>query len=90
MTNYVDIFKALGDQTRFTIFNMLKGGSMCACNILQQLDITQPTLSHHMQILCQCGLVVADKQGKWTHYSLDCNVLNNLIEFMSATKCNMH
>ena len=64
------IFKALCDENRVRILALLKGGAKCACKLLEALDIVQPTLSHHMKILCDSGLVVSRKEGKWMHYSL--------------------
>ena len=64
-------FKALGDENRIRILKMLRGGEKCACKLLEELNITQPTLSHHMKILCDAGIVVGRKEGKWTHYSID-------------------
>ena len=64
------IFKALCDENRVRILALLKGGEKCACKLLAALDIVQPTLSHHMKILCDSGLVVSRKEGKWMHYSL--------------------
>lgn len=81
------IFKALGDDTRLRIFEMLQNGSLCACKILEKLDISQPTLSHHMKILCDCGLVNAEKRWKWTHYSINCATLGMLMEFFDNVKC---
>lgn len=68
------IFKALGDSTRLRIVEMLSDGEMCACKILEQFEITQPTLSHHMRILCECGLVSARREGKWSYYSINENI----------------
>ena len=59
------ILKALGEDTRMKIFEMLRGGKKCGCQILESLNITQPTLSHHMKILCDCGIVIAEKDWKW-------------------------
>lgn len=84
--NIVPVFKALGDDTRAKIFEMLKGGELCACKILEGLNITQPTLSHHMKILCDCGLVIARKDWKWTHYSIDKNALENLKNWLDITE----
>ncbi len=64
------IFKALGDENRIRILKMLKGGEKCACKLLDELNVTQPTLSHHMKILCDSGLVIGRKEGKWMHYSI--------------------
>lgn len=85
---YTKILKALADDVRLKIFEMLRQGSLCACKIQQQFDITQPTLSHHMKVLCDSGLVLADKQGKWVYYSLNCDVLRQLTAFLSDTACN--
>jgi len=63
--------KALADETRFKIFDMLADGELCACNILEEFDITQPTLSYHMKILCDRGLVNSRKDGIWMRYSIN-------------------
>lgn len=84
--NILSILKALGDDTRAKIFEMLKGGELCACKILEGLNITQPTLSHHMKILCDCGLVIARKDWKWTHYSIDKNKLESLKSWLEITE----
>lgn len=66
------IFKALGDENRIRILKLLHNGEMCACKLLDALSISQPTLSHHMKILCDAGIVNGRKEGKWMHYSI-CN-----------------
>ena len=65
------IFKAFCDENRITILQLLQGGEKCACRLQEELSISQPTLSHHMRILCDAGIVNARKEGKWTHYSLN-------------------
>lgn len=87
MTDKEKIFKALGDSTRLKIFEMLREGRMCACKLQESFDITQPTLSHHMSVLCNSGLVIATKEGKWTYYSIDCDCLNELVLFLGNTVC---
>ena len=64
------VFKALGDENRIRILRLLRGGEKCACLLLEDLQITQPTLSHHMKILCDAGIVSGRKEGKWMHYSI--------------------
>lgn len=64
------VFKALGDENRIRILKLLHGGEKCACKLLEALSISQPTLSHHMKILCDSGIAVGRKEGKWTHYSI--------------------
>lgn len=67
------IFKALGDENRIRILKMLRGGEKCACKLLDELNISQPTLSHHMKVLCDSGIVSGRKDGKWMHYSIRCD-----------------
>lgn len=81
------ICKALGDPNRLQIVRMLSGDEKCACKLLEQFAITQPTLSHHMRILCDCGLVEVRKEGKWSHYSLNCGVLTAFRQFIGGLEC---
>lgn len=64
------VFKAFCDEKRLRILELLQTGEKCACKLLEELDISQPTLSHHMKILCDSGAVTGRREGKWTHYSL--------------------
>ena len=64
------IFKAFCDENRLQILELLRGGERCACKLLEELSISQPTLSHHMKILCDSGIVVGRKEGKWMHYRI--------------------
>ena len=64
------VFKALGDENRIKILTLLHTGERCACRLQEALNISQPTLSHHMRILQDAGLVSARKDGKWIYYSL--------------------
>ena len=64
------IFKAFCDENRIRILKMLRNGEKCACKLLEELNVTQPTLSHHMKILCDSGIVTGRKEGKWMHYSI--------------------
>lgn len=68
--NMAAIFKALGDENRIRILKLLHGGEKCACKLLDELNISQSTLSHHMKILCDAGIVTGRKEGKWMHYSI--------------------
>lgn len=64
------LFKAMADENRLAILSYLQQEEKCACDILEELDIAQPTLSHHMKILVDSGLVDSCRDGKWMHYSL--------------------
>ncbi|WP_394922773.1 ArsR/SmtB family transcription factor [uncultured Robinsoniella sp.] len=69
--NEAKVFKAFCDENRLQILEMLRGGEKCGCKLLEELKISQSTLSHHMKILCDSGIVSGRKVGKWTHYSID-------------------
>jgi ArsR family transcriptional regulator len=93
---YAQFFKALSDPNRLMIIDMLSCGELCACVILEKFQITQPTLSHHMKTLCESGLVVGRKQGKWMYYSLsDKTILSfrAFLEYITTDKqdciCNL-
>lgn len=79
--------KALGDTNRLQIVQMLSDGEKCACKLLERFEITQPTLSHHMKTLCECGLVDVRKEGKWSHYSLNCETLAAFQQFIGGLSC---
>ncbi|HCF51360.1 MAG TPA: ArsR family transcriptional regulator [Syntrophomonas sp.] len=66
-----NIFKAVSDEKRLMILEMLQDGDICACEIIKKLGIGQPNLSHHMKILCASGIVKSHKVGKWMHYEID-------------------
>jgi len=87
-TESAEIFKALADQNRFMIVDMLSCGELCACKILEKFDITQPTLSHHMKILCDCGLVNGRKEGKWMYYSLNEKTVQEFRNFLTEVTSN--
>ena len=70
-SEYADLFKALSDPNRLIIIDMLSQGELCACVILARLQISQPTLSHHMKTLCESGIVRGRRAGKWMYYTLN-------------------
>ena len=78
------MFKAFCDENRLQILELLRDGERCACSILDEMQITQPTLSHHMKILVDCELVNDRKEGKWHHYSLNKKVIREVSSFIEA------
>ena len=62
--NNCDVLKALADESRQSIIKELKNGEKCACVLLEKLNISQSTLSHHMKILQDAELVICRKEGK--------------------------
>lgn len=81
------ICKAMSDANRLRILEMLTTGEKCGCDLLEELQITQPTLSHHMKVLSDCGLVSAHKKGKWQHYSISCGRFTEFKSYLNAVSC---
>ena len=81
--NNAKIFKALSDSNRLQIIYILSLGEKCACRLLEHFKFTQPTLSHHMKVLMECGLVDSRKEGTWNYYSLNKDNANELIRFLN-------
>jgi ArsR family transcriptional regulator, arsenate/arsenite/antimonite-responsive transcriptional repressor len=85
---FLPIFKALADEHRLKIIEMLSCGEMCACKILKEFEFTQPALSQHMKVLCGSGLVNGAREGAWMHYTLNKDMYIELIEFINYISNN--
>lgn len=81
------ICKAMSDANRLHIIEMLTTGEKCGCELLDELHVTQPTLSHHMKVLAACGLVSSRKEGKWQHYSINCARFSEFKEYLNLISC---
>lgn len=68
--HYAKLFKALSDSKRLKILEILANGEVCACDLLEDLELSQSGLSYHMKILVSTDLVVARQEGKWTYYQI--------------------
>ncbi|MCI1960167.1 MAG: metalloregulator ArsR/SmtB family transcription factor [Clostridia bacterium] len=64
------VFKAFCDEKRLAILELLRSGEKCACVLIDKLNIGQSSLSYHMKILCESGIVESRQEGKWTHYHI--------------------
>lgn len=64
------VFRALSDPTRLRILNLLKGGELCVCDLVDILEVPQPTASRHLAYLRKTGLVLTRKEGHWNYYRL--------------------
>jgi ArsR family transcriptional regulator len=84
---YVPAIKAMSDETRLKIIDMLSCGEMCACDILEEFSISQSTLSYHMKILTESGLVNGVRDGAWMRYTLNTVKTNELKEFLTGITC---
>ena len=76
--------KALTDENRLAILTALRQGEKCGCTLMSELNITQPTLSHHMRIWCDSSLVSCRKDGKWTIYSISPEGVKSFLEMVSS------
>jgi len=71
ITDMTEVLKALADNSRLEIVNLLSCGKMCVCDIVEQLDLSQPNISHHLKILKNVDLIIATKRGRWMDYELN-------------------
>lgn len=73
------VFKALGDPTRVRLLSLIAsadGGEACICDLTEPVGLSQGTVSHHMKLLAEAGLVTRDQRGKWAYYSIDKGALD--------------
>lgn len=82
--NFALLMKALSDETRVKIFEMLAGGELCACKILEEFEITQPTLSYHMKILIESKLINSRRDGVWMRYSINKDSLSRIQDWLQG------
>ena len=78
-----ELFKALCDENRIKILKLLQSGEKCACRLNEEISVTQPTMSHHMKVLCDSGIVVGRKEGKWMHYSISPEGAQNALQLLA-------
>src|SRR6187200_2993608 len=69
----VSVYRALGDPTRLEVFRLIAAqtGPLCVCDIVDRFNVSQPTISHHLRILRDAGLVTVSRRGVWAYYAVD-------------------
>jgi DNA-binding transcriptional ArsR family regulator len=80
------LFKALNDQTRREILELLKEKDLTAGEIADQFQISKPSISHHLDLLRQAGLVVSVKEGQFIYYSLNTTVMDEMLKWIMQFK----
>ena len=80
------LFKALNDATRREILEMLKNRDLTAGEIADRFRMSKPTISHHLDILRQAGLVNAEKEGQFIRYSINTTVFDEMLKWMMQFK----
>ncbi|WP_079126399.1 ArsR/SmtB family transcription factor [Streptomyces sp. ERV7] len=84
------VFKALGDPVRLRLMSMIAsrgdGGEVCVCELTPAFDLSQPTISHHLKLLRQAGLIDCERRGTWVYYWVLPGVLDRLAAFLNASQ----
>ena len=86
-TQTAGLLSALADPVRLRIVSMLaaaRGGTACGCELEDPLGLAQPTVSHHLRILREAGLIVGERRGRWVHYSLVQERLDEIRDALSV------
>jgi len=86
LNNMKDVFKGLNDPTRREILELLKGNDMTAGEIVEQFYISGSSISHHLDVLKQAKLVIAEKQGQFIYYSLNTTVIDEIMKWLLQIK----
>ncbi|TBO56041.1 transcriptional regulator [Streptomyces kasugaensis] len=82
------VFKALGDPVRLRLLSMIAsraGGEVCVCDLTPAFDLSQPTISHHLKLLRQAGLIASERRGTWVYYRLLPEMTDRLAGILTRT-----
>lgn len=83
------VFKALGDPVRLRLLSMIasrEGGEVCVCEMTPAFDLSQPTISHHLKLLRQAGLIDCERRGTWVYYWALPGALDRLAAFLKTAR----
>jgi len=83
------VFKALGEPTRVKLLSLIAAGDdgeACVCDLTDVLNLSQPTVSHHMKVLTDAGLVTREQRGKWAYYRVDVDALEQIARVVATTR----
>jgi ArsR family transcriptional regulator, arsenate/arsenite/antimonite-responsive transcriptional repressor len=81
------VFKALGDPVRLRLVSLIgahQGGEVCVCDLTTAFDLTQPTISHHLKVLREAGIIDSERRGTWVYYRLVPAALERMATLLSA------
>ncbi len=81
------VFKALGDPVRIRLVSLIgahQGGEVCVCDLTTAFDLTQPTISHHLKVLRQAGIIDSERRGTWVYYRLVPAALDRVAALLSG------
>ncbi|MFF0223242.1 ArsR/SmtB family transcription factor [Streptomyces sp. NPDC004629] len=87
-TEPAKVFKALGDPVRLRLMSMIASrgadGEVCVCELTPAFDLSQPTISHHLKLLRQAGLIDCERRGTWVYYWVRPGALGRLAAFLTT------
>jgi DNA-binding transcriptional ArsR family regulator len=81
------VFKALGDPVRLRLLSLIgahQGGEVCVCELTDAFDLTKPTISHHLKVLREAGIITSERRGTWVYYRLEPAVLDRMGALLTA------
>jgi ArsR family transcriptional regulator, arsenate/arsenite/antimonite-responsive transcriptional repressor len=81
-----EVAKALGDPVRLQLVDVLRkhAGKVCVCELVPLFDLSQPTVSHHLKVLREAGIVGSERQGLWAYYYVNPNAMEELSEWLTS------
>ena len=90
-SDVLTIFKALADGTRFDVYRLIAAqeAPICACDIVDRFDVSQPTIAHHLKVLRDARLITSTRQGIWAYYQVNpscVDVLRMVADDLTATR----
>ena len=85
---YAGVFKALSHSVRVQILDLISqgGGEVCGCDIERHFDLTQPTISHHLKVLRDAGLITSESRGVWVHHRVNAEMVNTLHDLLAMMR----
>jgi ArsR family transcriptional regulator len=81
------VFKALGDPVRLRLVSLIgahQGGEVCVCDLTEAFDLTQPTISHHLKVLREAGIITSERRGTWVYYRLEPAALERMAALLTV------
>jgi len=81
------IFKALADPVRLRLVSLIgahQGGEVCVCELTEAFELTQPTISHHLKVLREAGIIDSERRGTWVYYRLEPAALERMGALLTA------
>lgn len=86
MEDMAQYFKVFSDPVRLDVIKLLIKGEACSCTMVDQLPISQPTLSYHLKQIAQAGLATSHRDGNWIKYKINQDKLNEMMAFLQTLK----